>query len=353
MEFLSNLLTLSLEAAPWLVMGLIIGGAFKALIPEAFLHRHLKSDGLSGILKAALLGAPLPLCSCGVIPAALGLRKSGVSKPATASFLVSTPETGVDSISLTYVLLGPFMAIVRPIAAIISAVTTGLLVRWLDPSDSPVLAEETSCCAKPSESSQPSEPDCCSTKSSCDTEVKKISVLQEAWQGVRYAFSTLLTDIAFWLAIGMLFAAAVQTFVPSDFLTQWGNGLFAMLIMLVVGVPMYVCATASTPIAVGLIIAGISPGTALVFLMAGPATNVSTMGVIAKHLGKRSLLAYLIGVCSVALLSGLTVDLLISHWDLEISTQLHQGQNMVPLGVQYSCLVLLLVTGSQRLWQSK
>ena len=134
--FWQNLLELSLEAAPWLVFGLALGGLMKALIPTAFLQRHLSGSGFPSIAKATLLGAPLPLCSCGVIPAALGLREAGASKPATAAFLVSTPETGVDSMTVTYALMGPFMAVVRPISALVSAMVSGLLVATFDPEDS-------------------------------------------------------------------------------------------------------------------------------------------------------------------------------------------------------------------------
>ena len=154
MSFLQNLLDLSLEAAPWLVMGFVLGGLMKALIPTEFLQRHLSGNGFGSISKAALLGAPLPLCSCGVIPAALGLRKAGASKPATASFLVSTPETGIDSISITYALMGPLMAIVRPIAALASALTAGSLVALFDRK------EVVSTAAKPAEQAAAS---CCST----------------------------------------------------------------------------------------------------------------------------------------------------------------------------------------------
>ena len=124
-NFLANLLELTLDAAPWLLLGLVIGGLIKRLMPARLLERHLKGEGFLPVVKAALIGAPLPLCSCGVIPAALGLRRAGASKSSTVSFLVSTPETGVDSISVTYAMLGPVMAIVRPVAAVISAITAG------------------------------------------------------------------------------------------------------------------------------------------------------------------------------------------------------------------------------------
>ncbi|KAG1650295.1 putative hydroxypyruvate isomerase [Nymphon striatum] len=243
MEFLQNLLDLCLEAAPWLVLGLVIGGLIKALIPTSLLQKHLSGNNVPSVVKAALFGAPLPLCSCGVIPAALGLRRAGASKPATVSFLVATPETGIDS---------------------------------------------------------------------------------------------------------------VQTFVPVAFLAEWGSGLPAMLLMLVVGIPMYVCATASTPIAAGLLLAGISPGTAMVFLMAGPATNISTLGVIGKELGKRALIAYVGGVTIVALITGFFVDYMVSTFSIDVQGQIAHSHEMVPAVIAWAALLLLIGVLSANLgflWQ--
>ncbi|MGK0271033.1 MAG: uncharacterized membrane protein YraQ (UPF0718 family) [Cocleimonas sp.] len=357
MNFLHSLLELSLEAAPWLVLGLIIGGLIKALIPTELLHKHLSGNGLPSIVKAALFGAPLPLCSCGVIPAALSLRKAGASKPATVSFLVSTPETGIDSVSISYALLGPFMAIVRPIAAITSAITAGLLVGKSEdnivsnnnvdkePAISLVTSEstiETSCCAsKKAEPVEVAEESCCSS-SKAEAKPVKISLLQRAWDGVVYSFVDLFDKVLFWLCIGLVFAAVVKTFVPVSFLAEWGSGLPAMLVMLVVGIPMYVCATASTPIAAGLLLAGVSPGTAMVFLMAGPATNISTLGVIGKELGRRSLIAYLSGVGVVALITGFIVDYLVVKLSIDVQGQIAHNHDMVPPVIAWAALLLLI-----------
>lgn len=360
MEFLKNLLELSLAAAPWLVLGLVVGGFVKAMIPLAFLERHLGGQGIGPIIKAALLGAPLPLCSCGVIPAALGLRKAGASKQATVSFLVSTPETGVDSVTITYALLGPFMAAIRPIAAIASAITAGLLVGRIEAQpaknectsevgccsaekktaasccDQNVVEESSSCCT--------SEPmgeagSCCSDSGRGKGANKFLSKLAG---GIEYAFTDLYSMLLFWLSIGLLFAAAVKTFLPPDFLTEWGSGLPAMLVMMVIGIPMYVCATASTPIAAGFMLAGVSPGTALVFLMAGPATNISTLGVIGKELGQQSLFAYLFGVGFIALVAGLITDFLVKRLGIDIQSQLQAGEEMIPYWLAMSSLVILV-----------
>ncbi|HID83408.1 MAG TPA: permease, partial [Thiotrichales bacterium] len=250
MAFFSNLLELSLDAAPWLVLGLVIGGLMKVLIPTEFLQRHLKGSGSGSVFKAALLGAPLPLCSCGVIPAALGLRKAGASKPATVSFLVSTPETGVDSISISYALLGPFMAVARPIAAIASAITAGLLVGKAEDKNEAASSsgQQNSCC----ESTSVEKESCCSTETEttdercsssstdsaahacCGTDTaykQPESFVQKSWAGIHYAFTKLLDDIIVWLIIGLAFSAAVKTFLPPSFLAEWGSGLPAMLVM--------------------------------------------------------------------------------------------------------------------------
>ena len=341
MDFLKNLLDLSLDAAPWLVLGLVIGGLIKALIPTELLHKHLSGNGFTSIVKAALFGAPLPLCSCGVIPAALGLRKAGASKPATISFLVSTPETGIDSVSISYALLGPFMAIVRPIAAVASAITAGLLVgNSVDKTKVSSTQNAPSCCES-KVAQEPVKESCCSSESVADKQ-ERTSLLRRAWDGIVYSFVDLFDKVLFWLCIGLVFAAAVKTFVPVTFLAEWGSGLPAMLVMLVVGIPMYVCATASTPIAAGLLLAGVSPGTAMVFLMAGPATNISTLGVIGKELGRRPLIAYLTGVGVIALVTGFVVDFLIEKFSIDVQGQIAHNHDMVSPIIAWAALLLLI-----------
>ena len=333
MLLINNFWQLFLISAPWLLLGLFIAGLINVYLPKDFLNKHLGSEGLLTTIKAAIIGAPMPLCSCGVIPAALGLRRAGASKGATTAFLVSTPETGVDSISVSYVLLGPFMAVIRPIAAITSAMVAGVLVgressteiaehskEALSTKES--TEEKSSCCNKKPE---PVEVSCCSAQSQTS-----YSPLNKIRKAIIYSCTKLLEDTAKWLLIGLFFAALVQTYVPDDFFLQWGSGIFAMLVVILVSIPMYICATASTPIAAGLLLSGVSPGAVLVFMLAGPATNVATLGVVANELGKRAVASYLVGVIGVAILFGLLTDFLVENFDVEVAPMLGEHHEILP-----------------------
>ncbi len=328
-ELPANILAVYLDAAPWLLLGLIAAGLIKAWVPDAMLTRWLGGRGLWPVTKAAFIGAPLPLCSCGVLPAALGLHRGGASRSATVSFLIATPETGADSIAVSYALLGPFMTIVRPIAAILSAIFTGLLSGLLpEPKSEPVTATSrcTSCCF-----------------GACSSEVAPTSPMQKTQQGLRYAATDILDDIATWLAVGIVLAGLVATFIPSQALAEWGSGLPAMLLMLLVGIPMYICATASTPVAAALLLAGISPGTVLVFLLAGPATNIATLAVVKKELGNSVLATYLLGITIASISLGLITDVIASNMAIDISVQLGQGSELVPTWLAWGSAVLLAV----------
>jgi uncharacterized membrane protein YraQ (UPF0718 family) len=323
MLLLSNFGQLFILSAPWLLLGLFIAGVINVYLPERFLVKHLGKEGLLTTIKAALIGAPMPLCSCGVIPAALGLRRAGASKSATTAFLVSTPETGVDSISVSYVLLGPFMAIIRPIAAISSAIVAGVLVgsdksEKAEHKDSPEKNEQASCCGSKKD------------KTEQTTESNSLSHGQKLIKALSFSCTKLLGDTAKWLMLGLFFAALVQTYVPTDFFTQWGQGLLAMVVVILISIPMYICATASTPIAAGLLLSGVSPGAVLVFMLAGPATNIATLGVVASELGRRAVAAYLIGVIGVALLFGLLTDFLVTHYGFELAPLLGEQHEVLP-----------------------
>jgi len=305
MLLVQNFISLFMESAPWLLLGLLVAGIMHELVPVSFLERHMGSSSTASITKAAVIGAPLPLCSCGVIPAAIGLRRSGASKPSTISFLVSTPETGVDSVSVSYALLGPLYAIVRPIAAIASAIYAGLMVRWFDGAKSQKPAHSHTHSHKGSHQhphKHAGSVSCCSSESSVAPEQEEAASLDKAQTSCCASEkpTTRCCDGTATTQGELALAAAIKTWVPTDFLTQWGDGVIAMLVMAIIGIPMYICATASTPLAVGFLAAGLSPGAVLVFLMAGPATNVSTMGMIKQEMGFRTLCLYLFSVITAS-----------------------------------------------------
>jgi uncharacterized membrane protein YraQ (UPF0718 family) len=376
MLLVENFIELFLDSAPWLLLGLVLAGILNSFVPMSWMQKQLGGNNTKSIVKAALFGAPLPLCSCGVIPAAVGLRRAGASKSATTSFLVSTPETGIDSISVSYAMLGPFMAVVRPVAAISSAILAGLLVGRdkADDKQKPLenkaatsccapKTEVTSCCAPKSavienqHDSQDSS--CCTSKNqqtvivkdeisdSCCSDDHTLELKSDASfshkliSGITFSSTNLIKDISLWLMIGLFFAALIQTYLPTSFLETWGSGIFAMLVMVVISIPMYICATASTPIAAALLLSGISPGAVLVFMMAGPATNIATLGVVYKELGSRSLIGYLTGVLGGALFFGWLTDYLVQNYNIEVMPLVGMEHQLLPETLTYLSAFIL------------
>lgn len=317
-ELILAFIDLFILSAPWLILGFVIAGGIKAFLQKDFLLVHMGGHGLLTTIKAALIGAPLPLCSCGVVPAALGLRQSGASKNATVAFLIATPETGVDSVLFTNALMGPLMAIIRPIAAVFSAVLAGVLVGKDDeiqeskiyPSsccESEAVKESESCCSKTEAKLDDKKGGCDSgenTKSSDQT----LGLTRKLKEGLIFSFDKMLRDIVNWLVLGLIIAAVMQTFLSPEFFAQYGQGFSAMVVMALIGVPMYVCATASTPIAAGFLLSGLSPGAVLVFMLVGPATNIGTLMIIKNELGLRSIVAYLGGLVFSAFLFGFLLN---------------------------------------------
>ena len=320
------------EAAPYVLFGFFAAGILKALIPEDIVSKHLGQNGTRSVLKASLFGIPLPLCSCGVIPVAIGLRKQGASKGATASFLVSVPETGVDSIAITWALLDPLMTIIRPISAFITAVVTGLFINLIP--DTKTVQEK------------PPQQSCgCSidSKSEADSLPKNESLMNRIGKGLSYAFSDLLKDIGGWLMLGIAIAGIISFYVPVGFIEQYLGGEFSsLLVMLVIGIPLYICASASTPIAAALVLKGLSPGAALVFLLAGPATNAATMTVVAKHLGKAATVVYTtaIAICSLAM--GWVVNHIYTWAEIDILTWIRQAEHTTESLLYPASAILLL-----------
>jgi uncharacterized membrane protein YraQ (UPF0718 family) len=349
-ELLNNIWAVFLDTAFWLLLGLLAAGIIKSFIAEDTMQRWVGGSGFAAVSRAALFGAPLPLCSCGVLPAAIGLHRSGASKEATVSFLISTPETSVDSIAVTYALMGPVMAVYRPIAALVSAIITGMMTA-LTKTDAPVAAttekatdtccsseaahEQKSCCA--GDSDEDSSPSCCASTAP-DAEQ------QSRWfNAVKYAASELLDDIAAWMAVGIVIAGVMLTYIPPDWLAQWGQGLSAMLVMLLVGIPMYICAVASTPVAAGLIMAGVSPGVVLVFLLVGPATNIAGLALVSRELGFKVTLVYLAGIAVVSVGMGLLLEYLLQATSWQIDVRLGEASMMLPMLLSWGSAIVLLV----------
>ncbi len=336
-RFAAQLWSLLLDTGVWLVVGLVLAGVVHVLIPRSVLARHLAGRGVAPILKASLLGIPLPLCSCSVIPVAAGLRASGASKGASAAFAISTPQTGEESIPLTWALFGPVYALIRPVLAVATAFAAGLLIdRFADrhaaDAPAPKPAAGGSCCHAPKPAppapaapvaltigsccdDEPAKP-CCASKTPpqpvkpcCAHEPASARRPSRAVEIVRYGFVTLLRDLSPWLTIGLLLSALISAAVPEGWIESTiGTGLVPMLLMLVVGLPLYICATSTTPLAYTLVVAGLSPGAALVLLLAGPATNVATMSWVLKDLGARALAIYLATIACFAVAGGWAFD---------------------------------------------
>ncbi|WP_022661430.1 SO_0444 family Cu/Zn efflux transporter [Paucidesulfovibrio longus] len=289
-----------LESAPYMLFGFLAAGLLRAFLPADLVSRHLGGSRLSGVLKASLLGAPIPLCSCGVAPAAAGLRRQGASRGSTAAFLISTPETGVDSLAITWALLDPVMTLLRPLAALITATVAGIGVNALERPGSGESAPA---------GDNPLEASCsgCGCDGSCAT--AKPGLAHKLRSGIRYAFTDLLPDIGGWFVLGVLLAGALTALMPPGLIERYlGDGLLPLLAALVVAAPLYVCATSSTPIVAALALKGLSPGAALVFLLAGPATNLASFGMVSKIIGRRAALVYLGSILICSLLLGLAAN---------------------------------------------
>lgn len=300
------------ESAIYLLLGFGLAGVMHVLFARSDrLTNLLRRRGSRSVILASLLGVPLPLCSCSVLPAGLALRKQGASRGATASFLISVPETDVVSILMTYGLLGPLMAIFRPLAALVTAIVTGQAMNWLErwiesapppPDAAPDQPADAESCAKSVPEDRPA-----GASDPPQNDVRR---------ALRYGFVTFFDDIIGSLLIGIILGGVISAVLPQLGLDELAGGsIVTMLAMLLLAMPMYVCATSSTPIAVGLIVGGISPGAALVFLLAGPATNMASVIVLGKHLGKAALAVYLTCIAVISILMGLILDGLLATVD--------------------------------------
>lgn len=346
LELASESWRMLVEAAPYVLLGLLGGGLLKAFLDPEWVARNLGRGRVKPVLKAALWGVPLPLCSCGVLPAAAALKKQGANSGATTAFVIATPESGVDSIAISYALLDPILTLVRPLAAFVTATLAGLAENFLgrdrarfsqtttpvSPAALDLAVPACGCCAAPE-----------ATLSQGPTAPRGLAAKLRL--GLGYALGELWADLALWFLLGLLLAGLVGVLLPGDLLARHlGGGLSAMLLMLLFATPLYVCATASTPIAAALILKGVSPGAALVFLLAGPATNLATLTVLTGLLGRRATAIYLttIVICAVGL--GLAVDWLYALLGISPVAMLGQAAELLPewLGQAGAGLLLIL-----------
>jgi len=313
-------LELFLEISPFLLFGFLFAGLLHGFINRDKIFAHLGERTWLSVIKASLFGVPLPLCSCGVIPVAYSLRKSGATKGATLSFLISTPTTGVDSILATYGLLGPLFAIVRPLAAFFGGIFAGGIANAIFKEDKPTEAK-LSC------------PHCKETHPHTHTLKEKLI------SGMHYGFFELVEDIGKWVVIGVIIGGVITSLVPEGFVGKYLDRLFLnYLAMLLIAIPLYVCATGSIPIAASLILKGLSPGSALVFLIAGPATNATTITVLSKILGKKGVVLYLFVIIATAFIFGYVFDIMVKTLNIDIYGR---HMYMIPLWVRMFSSALL------------
>lgn len=293
MDILYTFLGILNEMSPYILLGFLIAGLLHAFVPASLMLKHLSGKGWKPVIKAALFGIPLPLCSCGVLPMAVSLRRQGASKAASTSFLIATPQTGVDSIAATYSLLGLPFAVIRPIAALGGAIAGGVAVgRWGN-DDSSVSEGEI-----------------------ISTEVGPKGFFAKMAEALRYGFIDMVASVGKWLVIGLVVAALITVFVPDSlFIGLSEYPLLAMLAVVVVAVPMYICATGSIPIALSLMLKGLSPGIAFVMLMAGPAANFASIMILSRTYGRKATAIYITTVVLTAIGFGLIIDkLLPASW---------------------------------------
>jgi HflK protein len=341
------------EASVFLLLGFTLAGVLAVLVPSQVLMRFLGVGKIKSVLWAAAIGTPLPLCSCGVLPTALGLTRQGATKGAAVSFLISTPETGVDSIALSYALMDPLITVFRPVAAYITAVVAGIATNlWGSKrprdSDAGSSGGQASDVAPPSttlpgmqlppmDGNQPPPPE-------------RVAGIRQV---LAYAFGELLDETAHWLVLGILLAALVAVLLPASLIERYlGGGLTTMLAMLAIGIPIYTCASASTPVAAALVLKGLSPGAALVFLLSGPATNLGTIVVLLKFLGYRVVAIYLAAIAGVSLLAGYGLDWVYQAWHVNPVVTFGKATQFVPEPLKVAGAIIFIGALVVSLWRA-
>jgi HflK protein len=335
------------EASLFLLVGFTIAGVLAMVVPSSLFARLLGRGKIRSVLWASAVGAPIPLCSCGVLPAALGLSRQGATKGATVSFLISTPETGIDSIALTYALMDPIITIFRPIAGVITAVVAGISTNlW-----------GTRRVATATDSSNGGEPGADEVSEIPPLFVPAAPAPHDRLHRVRrifaYAFRELLGETAHWLALGIALSALVGVLLPASLIERYlsDNGLATMLLMFALGIPIYTCASASTPLAAALVLKGISPGAALVFLLAGPATNLGALVVLFKVMGRRVMAIYLSVILVMSVLAGYALDWVYHRWQVNPAATFGKAMEFVPDSVNVAAALVMIGLLAWSVWR--
>ncbi|MFH1071578.1 MAG: permease [Candidatus Glassbacteria bacterium] len=322
------------EVAFYLLAGFLLAGLVRVFVHERLLVKYLSGGGLRPVFYAALLGTPLPLCSCGVLPVAASLRKSGASRPATTSFLISTPESGVDSIAISWAMLDPLLTIARPIGALATALFTGWAQLLFNREEDPPAGTNTPIDRPPQNN--------------------RTSLTLRLMEGLRYSFLVLLADIAWYIAWGLVLAGIISYFLPAEMLQSLPGGRWAQIgVVVALCVPLYICATSSTPLAAALIAKGLSPGVALLFLLVGPATNISSLTVIWKILGPRSTLIYLAGIIGMGLVCCFGLDALYGVFQVDPKVSVAATVETIPGWVEMPAAVILILLLAYGIYKEK
>lgn len=349
------------QASVFLLFGFFIAGVLAVLVPEKALSKLFRTGKVKSVLWASTIGAPLPLCSCGVLPAALGLHRQGATPGATVAFLIATPETGADSISLTYALMDPITTVFRPVAAVLTALTAGLSVNLFGTRKAAKHPQAQAHSSSGAMQSQMAQSDALSpVHSHAHQHAAEPSSRPHAeeggaatgaagvWHAVKrihhYAFRQLLDDTGYWIVLGIVLSAVVAAALPPAFFERYlDSELASMLVMLLIGIPIYVCASEATPLAAALVMKGLNPGAALVFLLAGPATNIGSMVLLLKFLGARIMAIYLGSIVVVALLAGFALNWVYRAWGIDPRATFGTTTAFLPESVKIGAALLLMV----------
>ncbi len=352
--FAHELLSIFLDASAYILFGFGVAACIQVLLPMHTVHRLLGKGRVRPIFMASLLGIPLPLCSCAVLPTGLALRRRGASPGATASFLISTPESDVDAIVLTWGLLGPVMAIYRPIAGFVTAIAAGFAAdRFVRDDDGTVLpdreaeaaenaARAAARAAAPSQAAGPSHVhDKLSEEEPAPAAAPPLAARLRA--GFVPAFKELFDETSHWIFTGLIISALITTLLPTEVITRYlGSGAVPLFVMLFIGIPLYICASASTPIAAALVMKGLSPGAALVFLLAGPATNIGAIAILGRAFGRRFLAVYVGSIAVFSLIFGYLLDVTLERMNWKLAPTLGAAADL-PSWLAWPSMLALLV----------